>query len=90
MKVFKWELKVAAIQDIRMPIGAVILTVQNQRGVPYIWAKCEERTGLETVRRIYIVRTGHPMSTDIGKYIGTFQQEDGALVFHVFESRTRQ
>ena len=86
--IWKYDIKPASKQEIAMPEGAVILTVQTQRGSPCLWVEVETTKQLEG-RVFEIFGTGHPMSTDIGverKYIGTYQIDEGAIfVFHVYE-----
>lgn len=71
-----------------MPENAKVLTVQTQNGYPRLWALVEEKNPIE--QRIFLtVGTGHelpelPEGKD-GRYIATFQLENGELVFHVFE-----
>jgi len=84
-RIFKYPLKTADQQVLTMPRNAVPLCVQVQPHVgPCLWAMVEdsEPTELRTVR---IIGTGHPVP-DAAKlyYVGTYQLDDGALVFHVF------
>ena len=66
-----------------MPKGAEILTVQLQ-GVPCFWALVEPSAKNE--KRTFIIHgTGHNISTENKKYIGTYQECEGSLVWHVFE-----
>jgi hypothetical protein len=68
-----------------LPADAVILTVQVQRGNPFIWVLMDPSApGVEVTLSTY--GTGHPMPYNPGKYVGTFQLEDLGLVFHVFET----
>lgn len=85
-KVFKFPLKIEEDeQDIMMPAGAKVLTVQVQSGVPCLWAECNPDA--ECVSRTFLIRgTGHPIDDGIEKeYIGTIQLHGGSLVLHVFE-----
>jgi len=82
MKILKWPLNVTDRQTLKMPVGAKVLTVQMQGGIPCLWAMCESKETTE--RTILMYGTGNLMSPLPGAYIGTFQM--GALVFHVFES----
>jgi hypothetical protein len=70
---------------IDMPVGAEILTVQVQDGVPCIWAMVDP--GQEKENRIIVVHgTGHPVQqAEEKKYIGTYQEWNGSLIWHVFE-----
>ena len=83
--VYKYPLDISGYNEISMPIGAEILTVQIQDGKAFVWALVDINPykNLE-VRKIAVYGTGHTIHTDV-KYIGTIQMMDGKLVFHVFE-----
>jgi hypothetical protein len=86
MKIWKWELSVADLQIIMMPIGAQVLSVQVHRGAPQLWAMVDETSPAEP-RTFATVGTGHTMTKNAiyGRFIGTYQLHGGDLVFHVFE-----
>ncbi len=67
-----------------MPAGAEILSVQAQHGDVQMWALVDANRPSEP-REFVAYGTGHPMPNDPGKFIDTFQIENGALIFHVFE-----
>ena len=83
--IYKFKLQTTDEQQILMPEGAEILTVQLQDGEPQLWALVDTDQP-KTKRYIEIFGTGNPI-TGIGprKYIATYQLRGGALVFHVFE-----
>ncbi len=83
--IWKFPLIVAQVQDIAIPAGARILTVQTQADHVCLWALVESDAPKVT-RRIAVIGTGNP-APDWGdlKYIATFQLHGGALVFHAFE-----
>lgn len=82
--VYKFQLGITDVQTIQMPKGAKILTVQVQSAYgPCVWALVDPSQELENVK-IRIAGTGHPIKEDIVKYIGSFQLQGGALVFHAF------
>ena len=84
--IWKYELEITDNQNILMPIGAEILTVQMQDGTPCLWALVNPKAEMESIV-IEIYGTGTDLY-DMGtarKYISTFQAENGGLVFHVFE-----
>lgn len=58
--------------------------MQTQNNEPFIWASVDQKSPIHK-RRIYIVPTGVDFEfyTDID-YIGTFQLNGGALVFHLW------
>ena len=85
--IWKFELEVTDKQEIKMPAGAEILTVQTQYGIPCLWAMVDTEKDLSE-RLIEIFGTGHRVPQDMGvmrEYIGTFQLRGGELVFHAFE-----
>lgn len=84
MKIFKYPLKVEHIQQVMLPQNAKILSVQVQAGTLCIWAQIDEVNALED-RTIEVFGTGHAMSDEPRRYIGTVQMHGGALVWHVFE-----
>lgn len=76
---------VGSTATVSMPRGATVLTIQAQRDVPCIWAEVDTTQPLED-RRFIIFGTGHEMPADASlTYLGTFQLDGGALVFHVYE-----
>lgn len=85
MTIWKYPLLAKTEQIITIPQGARILTVQTQNGFPCLWAMVDQSKG--KVRRVvYTYGTGHPISTEYCTmdYVGTFQLDNGGLVFHVF------
>jgi len=87
-RIFKYEILLAAdYLVLEMPKGAEILTVQEQYGKPQLWALVDPDAKKES--RYFLLRgTGHPIRYAPGadyKYINSFQLDEGALVFHLFE-----
>lgn len=82
--VWKYELKIVSEQKIEMPVMAKLLCVQVQNGAPQLWALVNPNAPMER-RRILTLGTGHPADGKPGEYVGTYQVEDGSLVFHVFD-----
>ncbi len=84
-KILKYEVPLNAF-TIDMPIGSVILTVQEQNNLPYIWVMGDSSNPTET-RQFVVKLTG--LSFDIlsnnETYIGTFQLDGGLFVGHLFE-----
>ena len=84
-KIYKYRIEATDDQNIEMPVGAKILTVQNQYGIPCIWAMVDTNAEKERVH-IKVYGTGHTIQdSDRLEYIGTFQMCGGALVFHAFK-----
>jgi hypothetical protein len=80
-RIYKYELKDG--RGIEMPIGAKVLTIQTQNGLPYIWALVDTDAECD-FRYFTIVGTGHDFpEADNFTYINTIQ--DGQFVWHIFE-----
>lgn len=82
--IWKFPLEIKDVQEISVPAGAGIMTVQMQGGRPCLWAHLNQQDIFQK-RRIFIVGTGHSVPEVNVRYIGTFQTAGGALVFHAFE-----
>ncbi|WP_425258476.1 DUF7352 domain-containing protein [Rubrivivax sp. RP6-9] len=68
-------------QSVEMPAGSRLLTVQEQDGLPTLWAICDE--GAASVRRkLWAYGTGDAM-VRTWPYIATFQS--GRSVVHYFD-----
>lgn len=85
-KIFKYPLVVKGSNHIDMPECAEILCAQIQDNAPYLWALIDSDAPTIT-RRIYIIGTGHETPDNLGRYIGTVQMMDGALVWHIFDAK---
>lgn len=72
-----------------------MLCVQVQGYAPYLWVIVDEQAPRDQPRRFRLAGTGHkldvvdpsynPSPDNCGRYVGTFQLDGGALVFHLFE-----
>lgn len=85
--IYKYPIPIEDYFTLELPKDAKILTIQTQRGTPQLWAMIDSEVEKET-RYFRLSGTGHPMGEDylrIINYVGTFQIENGALVFHLFE-----
>lgn len=82
--IWKYSLGMTDKQTIEMPAGAEILCVQEQLKRPCVWAAVESTAPMES-RTFFIVGTGHELPDFNAKYIGTWQEQNGYLVWHLFE-----
>jgi hypothetical protein len=89
MKIYKYTLETTDVQEIPMPEGAEILTVQMQFDEPQLWALVNPDNPPVT-RVIETIGTGNPIREAERNYIGTYQLQGGRLVFHVFEQLKNQ
>lgn len=84
-----WKLGVP-IKDafsLELPSGAAVLCVQVQGtgGAPHIWAEVNPENPKKE-RKFRLFGTGHPIENPNElRYIGTFQEDDGHLIFHLYE-----
>ena len=85
--IWKYKLTNSSRQTLFLPKGAKILTVQVQNIEVVLWVLVNPDN--ETEERIIIMfGTGNPIDTIFNEkiaYIGTFQINNGNLVYHVFE-----
>jgi hypothetical protein len=81
--IWKYPIATTDVQVVHMPAGSQILSVQVQFETPCLWVLVDSEAALiDRVIRIY--GTGHLVDQP-GRYIGSYQLDRGALVFHVFE-----
>ena len=89
MKIYKYELKIEDYQVLKMPRGAKVLSVGNQRGKVCLWALCDQDAPV-SLRAFEIAGTGNPIAEDRAierVFIGTVIAEP--FVWHVFEPEKR-
>lgn len=85
MKKQIWKFKLEPGEfSIHMPQDAVVIAVQAQGDEPCIWALVNPNAK-QQIRDFVTVPTGHPFDVEGLEYLGTFQLQRGALVFHTFE-----
>lgn len=85
--IWKYRLATKDRQDVLMPQGAEILTVQVQGdGEPCLWTRVDAAAP-QRYRRIVTCGTGHA-APDL-PFIGTYQVLSGAFVWHVFDGGER-
>ena len=69
---------------LSMPDGAEILSVQMQGDLAFIWALVNPAAPLGH-RYFRLAGTGDEIEEDKLSYVGTYQERDGSLVWHLFE-----
>lgn len=84
--IWKYDLKLASIQTIRMPKRAKVLTAQNQFQKIRLWVLVNPELPTEQ-RNFRIIGTGQDILelNKTLKYISTVQLDNGSLVWHIFE-----
>ncbi len=83
-KIYKYVLETTDSQYVNMPAEAEVLCVQTQHGTPCIWARVDPDAPTHP-RRFLVFGTGHEITGYPGRYVGTYQIDGGALIFHVYE-----
>lgn len=84
--IWKYELSVLCKNELMIPQGGKILSLQMQCEEPCIWVQVDPDATLE-LRVFRIVGTGQKWSVPVrDTYIGTVQQ--GVFVWHCFEEES--
>jgi len=85
-----WKQEIPVVGEFSQDLkkDARILCIQTINDIPYIWyiVDTEEQKKEKRIFRLY--GTGHTMQENVNApdaYIGTFQMQEGVLVFHLFE-----
>ena len=81
--IWKFPIPISDNFVVEMPAGATILTVQVQAKKPFIWAVVDPEKPIEQ-RRFALRGTGHWLHPAGWNYVGSFQMNDGVIVFHLF------
>ena len=83
--IWKYDISAAGHFDIDLPKGAVVRCVAVQFGKPKIWVEFDTKELVNEVRFFELYGTGQTISDVPKKYVGMFQLQAGALVFHLYE-----
>ena len=82
-KIYKYQLDITDEQRVMMPLGACVLSVQEQQGRLCMWVMVNpEQPLVESIIEIY--GTGHDVNND-GSMMYHATVVMGDLVWHVFE-----
>ena len=83
--VHKFPIPIEDDFTLEIPAGAKLLHVATQHGQPCLWA-CVDTEHEPIPYRFWLRGTGHEIAVTRhgAAYLGTFQLEGGALVFHLF------
>ncbi|HEY0702175.1 MAG TPA: hypothetical protein VGD60_05350 [Candidatus Acidoferrales bacterium] len=83
-----WKFPLVGVSaQIDMPEAAIVVNVDEQRGVPTLWALVDTERQ-RTARTFRIFGTGHPIDPHEANgldYLGTLKLHAGELILHVFE-----
>jgi hypothetical protein len=91
LAIWKFDIPTQSDCVIYMPRGAQLLDVQVQRNRPVLWALVDPEAE-QVPRGFALLGTGSGIATDGApatafreQYVGTFQNLDQTLVFHLFD-----
>lgn len=89
--IYKYEVVIDDQFEVSLPRNAVFLSVQLQHGVPQMWWLVDPNVAAHP-RKFRVRGTGHqfqenPHETEA--HLGTFQMNNGNLVWHLFDVRAR-
>ena len=75
------------VQTVDLPVGAVVVNVATQNGVPCMWVEVEPAAPSEK-RTFAGYGTGHSIEPGY-VYVGTAHDVEGmGLVFHIYEKKS--
>ena len=86
--IWKYVLKLTDVQDIEIPHGSILLSVQTQNEDPCLWVLVYDTEAEKEVIRLRTIGTGHNITADDFNpkdFLGTYQLRNGAFVAHVFQ-----
>lgn len=94
MFIWKYMLERRRVQTIRMPKGSKILSLQTQFAKPCLWIAFDRQNHdyyhrVEEARSFVTIGTGEDVPDTLSSlnFLGTYQIDNGAEVYHVFEQR---
>lgn len=83
--VYKYPLGYGERTVLSLPIGAELLHLGLQNGVPTLWALVEPGAPEQQTRVLRFAGTGHPIEEQIIGHIGSVIDAELGLVWHLFE-----
>jgi len=84
-RVFKYQVPLQDKFTIDLPKGSQVLSVGVQSKTAFIWTLIDDEEPIIESRKFRLSGTGHPITDKCFIFIGTFQLDGGALIFHLFE-----
>ena len=82
--IWKFPFEIRDTITCQMPIGARVLCVDVQRGIPCLWVLVSPGE-IDMIYSFELRGTGQPFKGNEGRYVSSFMMRDGVLVFHLFE-----
>ena len=85
-KVFKYQLKIQAVQEIELPSHSRVLSVKNQRNSIVLYAEVREDIKETKKIKVFLVCTGGKVPSDATLFLDTVLLNNGIYVLHVYLS----
>lgn len=85
--IWKFEIYPGPV-SVNIPVGGTFLSVQTQGDCPVMWFEIPDDKAPTEARHFVSFGTGFNMGDFKGKYLGTFQLNMGALIFHLYEAES--
>ena len=84
--VYKYPIELGGTTKILMPKDAIVRFAAVQHGQPQIWAEVDTLAPKEP-RTFFSFGTGWELPADkpLGRYVGSFIVDNGAIVQHCYE-----
>lgn len=83
--IYKYQLSLQNEQALKLPLGAKILSVDNQNEQLVLWALVDPNQKIQTKTIIMVFVTGQEVVLfETTKFLNTVLFENGRLIFHVF------
>ncbi len=84
MTIWRYQLQVKDSMMVNLRVGAKIMTIALQDGIPTLWAMCDPNAPM-SCRLIVCRGTGFEFAeSDVGIHLGTVVTADG-FVWHYFD-----
>ena len=82
--IWKFPIKITDTQDVFMPRGSRLLSVQQQYGEWQGWFEVPDTTAPDMRIRVSVIGTGNPVAHDPGRYVCTTQDSKLPVVWHFY------
>lgn len=84
--IWKYTLALKTHQEIILPIGFEILSVQNQHELACIWVRVNDNPSVHQQSVFFTTYSTGDTVDVLKQYVGTYQIKHGQEVYHVYYS----
>ena len=82
--IWKHPIKITDTQDVFMPVGSRLLSVQQQYGQWQSWWEVPDTEAPAMRTTVSVIGTGNPVTHDPGRYVCTAQEFDLPFCWHFY------